>query len=106
MKDIITQNKKEGGEGAFLFDTPLDADLGVGGNRGENNYVGEKVEDGVGEPEGETLFLKSGDDEVVVNGVKSFAVVGEEDESFLVFLDFPVVGFVESPKMIGHLTSG
>ena len=106
MKDIITQNKKKGGEGASLFDTPFDADLGVWGNGGGDNYVCEKVVDGVGEPEGETLFLKRGDDEVVVNGVKGFAVVGEEDESFLVFLDFPVVRLVETPKMIGHLTSG
>ena len=58
MKNIITQNKKKGGEGATLFGTPLDADLGVGGNGGGDNNVGEKVEDGVGEPGGKPCFLR------------------------------------------------
>ena len=106
MKDVVTKNKKEGGEGTTLLNPSLDCDLVVWGDRRGDDDVGEEVEDGVDEPRREPLLGEGGQDKVMVNGIESLAIVREEDKEVLLSHYLLIIGLVETTKVIRHQPLG
>jgi len=85
-KNIITNDKENGGEGTALFDSSHDIDpIITRGAKGKLHLrAREEASCHVDEPLGKTSALKSSEDKGVVDRIKSFSSIHEEDKKILV----------------------
>ena len=83
VKDVVTNNKKERGEGTTLLNPSFDCNLVVWGDCRRDDDVGEEVGDRVDEPGGKPLLGEGGQDKIMVYGVERHAIVGEEHKEVL-----------------------
>jgi hypothetical protein len=93
-------------EGSTVLDAPFDRDQRVGSDRGADPDVGEEILHGLDDPVREALLRESLEDEGVVDRVKSFTIVREENKEHLLFSPMAVKLFVERKNVVSRLTPG
>ena len=84
---VISEDEEERGEGATLFDSPVDVDRGFGAaaQSGADLYLVHETFYKVDHPNGHTDFGKNVEEEGVVYRVKGFCRVDEKEKVLLLF---------------------
>jgi hypothetical protein len=108
---VVAEDKEEGREGATLFYPPVDGDGIASGATREKRKGAGKMKERLGEddgPLGDADFAEDGNNIPVVDGVKGFGGVEEEDEVLLAAgegLGAGVEGMVEVPDVVREVAA-
>jgi hypothetical protein len=104
-KGIVNKNKEQGRKRASLFHASLNRNLFARRKVGNGSGIGEKVLNRRDKPRGEALLVKDSEYKAVMDRIKGFLVVREQDIPLFLLSPTAIELFIEREKVISHLAT-